>query len=253
MQYDNIKIVVGGGDTATPLNMEKRIRIIEKFIIPGKTKFLDCGCGTGKYVEALSSRFNIDIYGIEYLEDKLNQAKLINPQLRIKKGDIEKIDFPDSYFDVVLLNEVLEHIPNEKKALNEIFRVLKTNGKLIIFSPNRLYPFESHGVYFKKSGKKIPSYTPLIPYIPIKIGKYIFNYWARNYWPWELRKMIELNGFKIIETGFVWQTFENISGEQPYLIRKMTKLFRFVSNCCEKIPLLKHFGVSQLIIAVKQE
>jgi len=93
-------------------------------------------------------------------------------------------------FDVVLLNEVLEYVPNDDIVLQESYRILRGGGALIVFSPNRLFPFEIHGIFARKSNYKIPHYIQFIPYIPLRIGKYFFQYWARNYYPWELRKKI---------------------------------------------------------------
>lgn len=247
-----IPIKVGGGDTATPLNLEKRLHFLEGFIVPGQTKLLDCGCGAGEYVNALSQQFQIDAWGIEYSEAKVIQAKQSNPfSQRISQGDIQNIQYSDNTFDVALLNEVLEHVPNELASLQEVHRVLKVNGVLILFSPNRWFPFETHGVYIKGSQRKIPPYTPFIPYIPVRIGQTFFDYWARNYWPQELQTIIKGAGFQISERHYLWQTFENISGSQPFLIRNTKPVLRQVANLCEKTPLVRRLGVSQVIVAKK--
>lgn len=49
--------------------------------------------------------------------------------------DITDIQFPDNKFDYIICNQVLEHIPDEKKAINELKRVIKPNGKIIITVP----------------------------------------------------------------------------------------------------------------------
>jgi ubiquinone/menaquinone biosynthesis C-methylase UbiE len=248
--YDDI--VIGGGDTSSPLNMEKRIQFIEPYLNSGNIKLLDCGCGAEGYVPALRRRYQIDAWGIEYLEEKVRQAKRSNPSGdRIQQGDIENLCFPDASFDMILLNEVLEHVPSESKALLEVNRILRLDGFLVVFSPNRWYPFETHGVYLKRSHRVLMPYVPLIPYIPLPIGKHFFDYWARNYWQGELRAMIEQHGFSVERHSFVWQTFENISGTQPLMIRKSKKMFRHLSNLLEKLPFIRRFGVSQVIVAKK--
>lgn len=248
--YSTIKI--DGGDTATPLNLQKRINFLQPLMIPGQTRLLDCGCGAGEYVDALIRQFQVDAWGIEYSIEKVMRAKQANPfAQRISQGDIQDIQYPDCSFDVVLMNEVLEHVPNELVSLQEVHRVLKVNGLLILFSPNRWFPFETHGVYLKGRKKKIPPYTPFIPYIPVRIGKYFFDYWARNYWPQELQTLLKEAGFQISERDYLWQTFENISGSQPFLIRNAKPMLRQVANLCEKAPLIKKLGVSQVIVARK--
>jgi len=152
---------------------------------------------------------------------------------------------------VALLNEVLEHIPDEKRALSEIHRVLVQNGLVIIFAPNRWYPFETHGVRLRKNGKKVPLWVPFIPYVPLSIGNRVFDYWARNYWQSEIVHLIKTTRFEVIERVWMWQTFENISGNQPSLVRHLQPILRAVSNLGQKLPVIKRFGVSQVIVARK--
>jgi ubiquinone/menaquinone biosynthesis C-methylase UbiE len=249
-EYRDIKI--NGGDTGTPLNISKRIAYIGRFLLPAKSKVIDCGCGEGHYTLSLLKTFSVNIVGIEYQKDKVLSTRNI-PELRdrIIHGDIEHIPYPDRYFDVALLNEVLEHIPDEKRALSEIHRVLVKGGLVIIFAPNRWYPFETHGVYLKKTGKNVPIWVPFIPYVPLRVGKIIFDYWARNYWQSEMVHLIQTTQFKVVERAWMWQTFENISGNQPTLVRHFRPILRFISKLCQILPVVKRFGVSQVIVARK--
>lgn len=250
MVYRNVK--PSGGDTGAPLNLRKRFKVIQKYINLEGTKILDCGCGTGQYLRELLGR-GADAYGIEYDSEKviLFKREFTDFAERIQSGNIETMDFPDTMFDAVLLNEVLEHVSDEIKTLQEILRVLKPGGTLLVFSPNRFYPFETHSVLLKKSGRKVPLYLPFIPYLPISLGERFFTYRARNYWPGELRSLIRKCGYKIIAIGFIWQTFENISGSQPKTLTLLKPVIRRLFAVFEQIPLLWSFGVSQVVIAQK--
>jgi ubiquinone/menaquinone biosynthesis C-methylase UbiE len=246
-------ITIAGGDTATPLNLEKRLRVLLPFVEPGQTtRFLDCGCGAGDYVLALASRYGVDAFGVEYSADKVRQAHGHDTlKERVQEGNLEAIPFPDDTFDLALLNEVLEHVPDETKALVEIRRVLRPGGRLVVFAPNRWFPFETHGVVSKSSGRAIPPYVPLIPYIPLLVGRRVFRYWARNYWHGELRNLLVKAGFQIESTGYVWQTFENISGTQPGWMGAAKPLLRGLALALERTPLLRRFGVSQVVVVRK--
>jgi ubiquinone/menaquinone biosynthesis C-methylase UbiE len=57
------------------------------------------------------------------------------------------LPFADSSFDRTFVNEVLEHISDEGQTLNELRRVLRPGGVLIVISPNRRFPFEGHTVH----------------------------------------------------------------------------------------------------------
>lgn len=245
------KIRISGGDTATPLNLEKRFRLIQGRVDLKGKKVLDLGCGAGEYVAFFRTRLGAEAWGIEFQKDKVLAAKAKKDVAPfVSQGNIEKLDEPSGSFDFVLMNEVLEHVPDEGAALGEAFRVLKPGGTLCVFSPNRLFPFETHGCDLI-GGIKIPTYVPLIPYFPRWLASRLFRFWARNYWPWELARMIRKAGFSINHQNFVWQTFENISTSQPFFIRKFRKGFRAIASTCELLPILRRFGVSQAHFAIK--
>ncbi len=58
----------------------------------------------------------------------------INPALASNKVDIMDIPFPDKHFDLIICAHVLGHVPDEKKAIDEVYRVLKINGRAIIMT-----------------------------------------------------------------------------------------------------------------------
>jgi SAM-dependent methyltransferase len=245
------EIRAAGGDTSTPLNLEKRLHLIRTAGGPIRGKrIIDCGCGAGEYARALSER-GADTVGIEFQKAKLLEATADGSSrpISLSVADIQHIPFRDGSFDLALVNEVLEHVPDDLQGLREVKRVLKPGGLLIVFSPNRLYPFETHGVYLKRSGRRIPHYVPGIPYVPLGIGRTWFRYWARNYWPWELRRLVVRAGFDLLSGSFVWQTFENISGHQPRIVGRMSSILRSCADFLERTPGFRSFGVSQMLLA----
>jgi len=248
-----IDIKPSGGDTGAPLNQRRRMELIQRYVPLQGKKMLDCGCGTGQYVIGFLNA-GVDAYGIDFFKEKIQEFHTRYPEIadRVNVGNAEKINFPDDSFDVVLVNEVLEHIPDQVKALLEIRRILKPDGVFIVFSPNRFYPFETHGITMKKNRKEIPPYFPFIPYIPLRLGVLIFEYRARNYWPHELRELIKQQGFDLLHTGYSWQTFENISGQQPAAAGMLRLPLRKIFFFLETIPIIRAFGVSQMIIAAKK-
>ena len=243
----DLEIRPEGTDTATPLNLAKRLRLIEEIAGPLEGKrIIDCGCGAGEYVRELGRRGG-HVYGFEYQTQKLLGSASDSAGDRLAAGDIQNIPFPDASFDLAIVNEVLEHVPDDLAGLREVRRILKPTGTLIVLSPNRLHPFETHGVYLKGSDRRLSHALPFIPYIPIPLGRKFLRYWARNYWPWELRDLIRRAGFKVESSHFVWQTFENISGHQPAWIAALRPLLRGIANGMERLPLISKLGVSQVI------
>jgi ubiquinone/menaquinone biosynthesis C-methylase UbiE len=248
-QYENIQ--PSGGSTGASLNLNRRLALISKYFSLKNKHILDSGCGEGQYVLKFFD-YSPHVYGVEYASENVKrfQSLGLHPD-HVRQGDIEKLAFADQTFDMVLLNEVLEHVPHDWRALAEAERVLKPGGFLAVFSPNRLYPFETHAAEWKKTSKKIPYYFPFIPYLPLGFGRRFLTYHARNYFPWELRRMVRKAGFTIRKQTAIWQTFENISGSSPALVRSCSRFLRACSFMMEKIPLIKLFGVSQVIFAHK--
>lgn len=247
-----LEITIAGGDTAQPINVAKRVNIVATRSKHLNTpRLLDCGCGTGDYLPHFSA-LGWHASGVEFLSDKVAAAREAGrgPEV-VSQGDLQNLPFEGGSFDILLFNEVLEHVPSDRAALSEAFRVLKPGGLLFVFSPNRLYPFESHGVHLKNRSTCVPVWVPFIPYLPLRFGQKFFDYWARNYTPYELRKIVREAGFQITETSYVWQTFEGISGNQSPLLRTARPLLRSIASLLESLPGIRAFGVSQFIYAQK--
>lgn len=98
-----------------------------------KLKILDAGCGTGGLAKKLKE-FG-DVWGIDIHPDALRFSK--RRGVKVKKASVANIPFPASSFDVVVSVDVIYHrkVTNDKKALDEFFRVLKPGGMLIIRVP----------------------------------------------------------------------------------------------------------------------
>src|SRR5690242_13623106 len=122
---------------------------------------LENGCGVGMYVERLSN-FGGRVIGLEYDFERAAQAKLRSSEIFNAAG--ESIPLRISMFDLILSHEVIEHVQDDRAAVREMIRVLKPGGRVVIFCPNRGYPFETHGVYWK--GKYYFGNKPFVNYLP---------------------------------------------------------------------------------------
>jgi len=97
-------------------------------------KVLEIGCGSGYGAKLINKYFKPkEIVGIDMDEKMIrlaNKNKL--PNTSFKVGDATKLDFKNNSFDGVFIFVVLHHIPVWKKALDEIYRVLKKGGQVFI-------------------------------------------------------------------------------------------------------------------------
>jgi len=250
---DALAIAPAGGDTAAPRNLARRLRWIERCAGPlDGRRVLDAGCGGGGYVRALAAR-GAAARGVEIDGEKLVKARAFaDVRARLVQGDLERAPFASACFDLVLLNEVLEHVPDDAAALREAFRLLRPGGALILFAPNRLFPFETHGLT-TRAGRPVSHVWPGLAWLPLSLSRVVFRHWARNYWPWQLARMLRASGFAVRRRGFAWPTFENISGRQPGWMRAISVPLRGAAWLSERIPGLRAFGASQLLVAVKGE
>ena len=101
-------------------------------ILPGK-KLLDIGSGSGQFLYEMK-QFDMKLYGLEPGNFDKESAK--KQGLNIKNADLLKARYPKEYFDIITINHVLEHVPDPAKNIEEIYRILKKNGKLIMGVPN---------------------------------------------------------------------------------------------------------------------
>jgi len=129
--------------------LRRRARLlISNLNLKGDEKVLDAGCGDGYYIKILLEIYpNLEIYGIDIDPKALEAARrnlekeLRTKKLKIYEKSITETGFQDNFFDAAFSSEVLEHVPNDIEALNEIKRVIKVDKKYIITVPNYNFPF----------------------------------------------------------------------------------------------------------------
>ena len=117
-----------------PMTVFTRL-LLREISLPENPVCLDVGCGTGISTFELAKRIDDDglIYGIDFSPPMIDQAEKNAersrfPNIKFSTGDAEQLDFPDSMFDLVFSNQTLPFIPNRRKALTEMYRVLKPGG-----------------------------------------------------------------------------------------------------------------------------
>ena len=112
-----------------------------KTLAPGK-RGLDAGCGAGARDVAHLYSDGYDIYGVDSVKENIDTAVRLHPEIaaRLRVADLrEELPFPDSYFDFVMCNAVIQHIEPamaEEITLPELCRVLKRGGVLQLMFKN---------------------------------------------------------------------------------------------------------------------
>ena len=108
-------------------------------LLNGRGTVLDYGCGRAKTVEILRSR-DVCAYGCDVFYEGGNYRQLVGRTLFdegiVREMKDDTIPFPDEFFDVVVSNQVFEHVPDLNVVLAEINRVLKPGGALLALFPD---------------------------------------------------------------------------------------------------------------------
>ena len=121
-------------------NIQSSFNYFLKFNISKNAKILDVGCNSGSLIYNLYNLGYKNVFGIEINANAVNKGKMVYPSiannLSIHKAG--EIPFENNFFDVIVMFDVIEHVPEVCKFLkNEVNRVLKKNGMLIFQTPNK--------------------------------------------------------------------------------------------------------------------
>lgn len=99
---------------------------------------LDVGCGEGITLHNLAARnLGRKLEGVDFLDTAIQIGRKEFPDLALQQGDIYNLSYKRNSFDLVLCNEVMEHLDNPKKALQELKSVSKKH--IIVSVPNEPY------------------------------------------------------------------------------------------------------------------
>ncbi len=200
------------------------------------------GCGVGMYVKALLPLAQ-SVAGIDIEWEHLALAAQTAGEAQLELAACEALPYPAGCFDLVLSHEVLEHVKDDRLAAAEMVRVLKPSGRAIIFAPNRLYPFETHGHYWR--GRYHFGNTPLINYLPDPLRDRLAPH-VRAYTAAGLRDLFLEQPIRIIQQTQIYPGYDNIVARRP----QMGHWLRRITYFLEHTPLTA-FGISHFLVVEK--
>ena len=206
---------------------------------PGLTarRILDAGCGVGMYTEQFR-RFSPRVTGVE-----VDPAVAARPPSRlpgIVLAPAEALPFADGSFDVVFSHEVIEHVTDDAAAAAEMARVLAPGGRIVMFCPNRLYPFETHGHYWR--GTYHFGNTPLINWLPDPLRDRLAPH-VRAYTASGLRDLFRDQPVAVVHHSVVYPGFDNVVARH----RAAGSVLRKGLYALEHTP-LQWFGLSHFLV-----
>src|SRR5271157_89310 len=200
-------------------------------------RILENGCGVGMYVEHLTE-LGGTVYGLEFDFERAAEATKNSP--RIMNAACESLPLPSSTLDLILSHEVIEHVQDDRAAMREMVRVLKPSGRIVLFCPNRGYPFETHGIYWK--GKYYFGNKPFVNYLPCVLRDKLAPH-VRIYSTRDLEKLFEGLPVKFLERAIIFGAYDNIIVRFGVLGKVLRGILQFLEKTPLKIFGLSHFWV----------
>ncbi|MDO8616471.1 MAG: methyltransferase domain-containing protein [Dehalococcoidia bacterium] len=220
--------------------LERRLQLMRRHVDLDGKRILDLGCGVGAFVRRLRE-YSPQVYGVDIDAENVTKGgeEVANLALAVGEG----LPFADATFDIVLLHEVLEHVTDDAQTLREVRRVLAPTGRAVVFCPNRLYPFETHGVFLGR--RYVFGNMPLVNYLPDALRNRLVPH-ARAYTQAGLRRIYRRAGLRALVHSYVFPGFDHVMARR----RLVGRALRWLLYPFEHTP-LRIFGLSHFVVLVK--
>jgi len=182
--------------------LERRYRIVSKFLCGrlNNSVMLDIGCGNG----AQTVHFRKDVrqlIGLDMFSAYEAETPVGRDCFKFIRGSALELPLKSESMDIVTAFEVLEHLPDDLHAVQEIARVLKPDGVFFFSVPNKWWLFESHGAIVPGLNWIPWNRVPFFSWLPRPIHERLAK--ARTYTLVRARKLVEVSGLKPIAGGFI--------------------------------------------------
>ncbi|MBN1811885.1 MAG: class I SAM-dependent methyltransferase [Anaerolineae bacterium] len=204
-------------------------------------RVLDVGCGVGTYTAAFL-RQTSHVFGVEVEHERALEAR--EQAAGVAQAVGEYLPWPENTFDVVFSHEVLEHVADDRTCAAEMVRVTRPGGHIVVFVPNRLYPFETHGIFWR--GRYRFGNIPLVNWLPTPLRNHLAPH-VRAYTDRGLRCLFDGFPVHIIHHTVIFPGYDNIVARRPALGR----ILRAITYALERTP-LRAFGLSHLLVVEKK-
>jgi len=202
---------------------------------------LDIGCGVGLYTAAMADA-GATAVGLEVEWPRVREAR--SHGLAVAAAVGEGLPFAEGAFDAVLLHEVLEHVRDDAATLAEAVRVLRPGGRAIVFVPNRLWPFETHGVLWR--GRYRFGNAPLVNYLPDPLRNRLVPH-VRVYTAGRLRELVRSLPVDIVHLGAVFPGYDALATRRP----RLANALRRATYALERTP-IGALGLSHLLVVQRR-
>ena len=232
------QVALGNPSYVWRFGQERRLEMLRRYIRLEGARVLDIGCGLGAYVRRFSD-FTDKAYGmdIDHSRCALGAGRGVHG---LTVGVGEALPFAGGVFDGVLLNEVIEHVTNDRETLREALRVTRPGGRVVVFAPNRLYPMETHGIYLGQH--YVFGNIPLVNWLPDPLRNRLVPH-ARAYTRGGLERLTQGLPARWLDWTVIYPGFDNIIERTAALGRVLRKTMYALEHTG-----LRRFGLSHLLV-----
>ncbi len=220
---------------------ERRLEMIRQWASLDDARVLDAGGGVGMYAAQIRQRFSPHVELFEIEQPFALKAQQHTPHALVAAAEF--LPYPSDYFDTIISNEVIEHVADDREAMREMLRVLKPGGRAVIFCPNRWYPFETHGHYWR--GTYHFGNSPLVNYLPDALRNRLAPH-VRAYTRRGLLALLEDCPARIVHHSRIYGGYDNIVAR----FGQAGALLRATLQSLEGTP-LDTWGLSHLLVVEK--
>lgn len=179
----------------------------------------DIGCGTG-FVTAVKEWTQANVVGIDISTTAIQRARMLHPRCLFMVGDARQLPNSSDIYDLVLLNNVIEHVQDNPEAvLAEALRILRPGGRLLVISSN-LYSVMRSG----------------------RAWRTLFRRWhwgyQKEYTTGSHTRLLENAGLKVVKHGVLvdGSDYPRLAAVDALLNRVCGKIGRFVWSAAVKEP-----------------
>jgi SAM-dependent methyltransferase len=237
---DRAQVALGNPSYVWRFGQDRRLHLIQQYAPLEGRRILDIGCGLGAYVRKFRE-FSERVAGIDVDRKRVVEGARTTPGLMLAAG--ERLPFRDGSFDVIVLNEVIEHVQSDAATLRDAYRVLAPDGRMVIYAPNRLYPFETHGIYLGE--RYVFGNIPLVNWLPNIVRDRLVPH-ARAYTRGGIRRTYAGLPAEVLVETYVYPGYDQIMARR----RRLGELFRALTYRLERTP-LRMFGLSHFVVLRK--
>jgi ubiquinone/menaquinone biosynthesis C-methylase UbiE len=206
------------------MKVRRKIEVANQHVsLSSPVKLLEVGCGTGIYTDELR-KMNNEMIAVDISPKMMAVAIKKCPDIKFVQMDARKLSFGTCNFDVVFSAFLLQHV-HAKVVVAEMHRVLKVGGYMVAFVPNILNPIHygrARNCLFRAMVRETSQ--------------------SEDFTKWQWVRILRDSGYGEI-------TVKPVSFDSPHTPMFLSRVVFYMSDILEKIPLIREFAGSLMIIA----